>query len=139
MKSPQNCFWFANAAPALTILLSPQFIKFTADIVCKSAERVFKNITAPTELFSQSNMPSVTLFPPGGLLLPDFILRIESSKALRHLVPYAASILFKLSSENIISMFSLHSCWYSALLTLLISFMISLVILPPSQSLPGFG
>ena len=40
---------------------------------------MFKNITAPTELFNQSSSPSVTLLPPGGLLLPDFILAKEIS------------------------------------------------------------
>ena len=114
-------------------------MKFTADIVCNNADLVFKNITAPTELFNQLSNPSVTLLPPIGLLLPDFILRIESSIASRHLVPYAASILFIFSSENIMSMFSLNSCWYSALLTLLIPPIISVVILPPSQSFPGAG
>ena len=65
----------------------PKFIKFTADIVCNTADLVFKNIIAPTELFNQFNNPSTILELPTGLLEPDFILRNISRKASTYLGP----------------------------------------------------
>ena len=108
-------------------------------MVCNTADLVFKNIIAPTELFNQSNIPLETLSPPNGLLLPDFIALSESFNASTYLAPKAASSLFIFFSENIMSTFSCHSCKYSALLTLLIPDITSVVILPAVQFLSGFG
>ena len=81
MKSFQYWGWLAKATPALSILLSLQFIKLTADNVCNTADLALKNIIAPTELLTQSVTSFTTLLELWALLLPVFILAIIFCKA----------------------------------------------------------